>query len=146
MVERRFRGSGRLWRRRWTASLPPWTPGTGRRWRLSFPRRCGRRTGRHHGAADVLLDSVAGELLQDTDPQHQHPQNKGVPGEDPELIRPERQALDEAVNGLFAALDARDGEAVAALFSPEVREKDEDLEEQRESPSRHSKRRSIPPP
>ena len=42
----------------------------------------------------------------------------------------ERQALDEAVNGLFAALDARDGEAVAALFSPEVREKDEDLEEQ----------------
>ena len=35
-----------------------------------------------------------------------------------------------AVDGLFAALDARDGEAVAALFSPEVREKDEDLEEQ----------------
>lgn len=45
----------------------------------------------------------------------------------------ERQALGEAVDGLFAALDARDGAAVAALFSPEVREKDTDMAEQIEA-------------
>lgn len=42
----------------------------------------------------------------------------------------ERKALGEAVDGLFAALDARDGEAVKALFSPYVREKDTDMMEQ----------------
>ncbi len=42
----------------------------------------------------------------------------------------ERKAIDEAVNGFFAALDARDGEAVAALFSPYVRERDTDMMEQ----------------
>lgn len=42
----------------------------------------------------------------------------------------ERKALGEAVDGLFAALDNRDGEAVAALFSPYVQREDEDLPEQ----------------
>lgn len=42
----------------------------------------------------------------------------------------ERKALGEAVDGLFAALDARDGEAIEALFSPAVRQKDKDLAEQ----------------
>lgn len=42
----------------------------------------------------------------------------------------ERKALGDAVDGLFAALDARDGEAVAALFSPYILERDTDLAEQ----------------
>ena len=42
----------------------------------------------------------------------------------------ERKALDDVVDGLFAALDSRDGEAVAALFSPYVRERDTDMMEQ----------------
>ena len=42
----------------------------------------------------------------------------------------ERKALDEAVSGLFAALDARDGEAIQALFSPYVRERDTDMMDQ----------------
>lgn len=42
----------------------------------------------------------------------------------------ERKALDEAVGGLFAALDARDGEAIQALFSPYVRERDTDMMDQ----------------
>lgn len=42
----------------------------------------------------------------------------------------ERQAMAEAVDGLFAALDARDGEAITALFSPYVRERDTDMAEQ----------------
>lgn len=42
----------------------------------------------------------------------------------------ERKAMDEAVSGLFAALDARDGEAVQALFSPYVRERDTNMADQ----------------
>ena len=42
----------------------------------------------------------------------------------------ERKALGEAVDGLFAALDARDGEGVRALFSPDILERDPDLPEQ----------------
>ena len=42
----------------------------------------------------------------------------------------EHKALDDAVNGLFSALDARDGEAIQALFSPYVRERDTDMVDQ----------------
>lgn len=42
----------------------------------------------------------------------------------------ERKALGEAVDGLFAALDARDGEGVKALFSPYILERDTGLAEQ----------------
>lgn len=42
----------------------------------------------------------------------------------------ERKALGDAVDGLFAALDARDGEAIAALFSPKIRSEDTDLPDQ----------------
>ena len=42
----------------------------------------------------------------------------------------ERKAMGEAVDSLFSALDARDGEAIEALFSPYVRERDKDLSEQ----------------
>ena len=42
----------------------------------------------------------------------------------------ERGALDDTVNGLFSALDARDGEAIQALFSPYVRERDTDMTDQ----------------